>query len=171
METINDYFRARPVLGVLTLLVCLLSGCASVKIYSRSDLTGETGLKFYTVKPYLLVETNAEKDNLVKTTVVYLPDLANPQYLVLKPGIGSNELKLGFTNGSLSSYGVLTESQISETINSLAALASKWTWAANQLGQPGISPKQSSSDTNFKLFEIIIGAGETVLKEVTIGSR
>lgn len=151
-----------------TLSFCLLSGCASVKIYSKPDLTGETGLKFYTVKPYLLVELNGEKDNLVKTSVVYLPDLANPQYLVLKPGIGSNELKLGFTNSSLSSYGLLSESQISETINAIAGLASKSGYAANAFGQAPVIPKQSSSDANFKLYEIVIGVGGTSLKEVTL---
>ena len=153
-------------LGIISLLFCFLSGCASVRIYSRPDLTGQTGLKFYTAKPYLLVELNSEKDNLVKTSVVYLPDLANPQYLVTKPGFGSNELKLGFTNGSLSSYGVLSESQITETINALAGLASKSGYAVNQFSQPGVNTKQSSPDANFKLYEIIIGTGGTSLKEV-----
>jgi hypothetical protein len=153
------------------LLLCFLSGCASVRIYSRPDLTGQTGLKFYTVKPYLLVELNGEKDNLVRTSVVYLPDLANPQYLAIKPGLGSNELKLGFTNGSLSSYGVLSESQVTETINALAALASKSGYAVNQFSQPGTGEKIVSSDTPFRLYEIIIEAGGTSLKEVTMGER
>jgi hypothetical protein len=156
-------------LGICSLIFCLLSGCASVKIYTRSDLTGETGLKFYTSKPYLLVELNGEKDNPMKTTVVYLPDLANPMYLFLKPGIGSNELKLGFTNSTLSSYGVLSEAQITETINALAGLASKSGYAANQFGHPAESPEQSSPDVNFKLYEIIITAEGTTLKEVKYG--
>src|ERR1035437_6291460 len=118
--------------GLAFLVFCLLSGCASVRIYSRPDLTGETGVKFYSVKPYLLVELKGEKNNTVKTSEVYLPDLANPQYLAVKPGLGSNELKLSFTNGSLSSYGVLSESQITETLNALAGLASKSGYAVNQ---------------------------------------
>jgi len=155
-------------LGICSLLFCLLSGCASVKIYSRPDLTGETGLKFYTAKPYLLVEPNGEKDNVVKTSVVYLPDMANPQYLVMKPGLGKNELKLGLTNGSLSSYGVLSESQIAETINALAALASKSGYAVNAFGQAGnMGVNPVPAEEKFKLYEIIIETGVTRLKEVT----
>ncbi len=58
------------------------------------------------------MEYQAEKDNTVKTTVVYLPDLANPQYMVLKPGIGSSELKMSFNNSALESYGVVADSQV-----------------------------------------------------------
>jgi hypothetical protein len=58
------------------------SGCASVKFYSDPGLRKETGLRYYTLKPYLLVEYQAEKDNTVKTSVVYLPDLENPSILL-----------------------------------------------------------------------------------------
>ena len=152
--------------GIVSLIFCLLTGCASVKIYTKPDLTGETGIKFYTVKPYLLVELNAEKDNTVKTTVVYLPDLANPQYLSVKPGMGATELKLGFTNSALSSYGLLTESQITETINALAGLASKSGYAMNQFSQPGVPVKQAPQEVNFRLYEIVMENGGTRLKEV-----
>jgi len=56
--------------------IVLLAGCATVKVYSDAGLKNETGLRFYTLKPYLLVEPMAEKDNTVKTSVVYLPDLS-----------------------------------------------------------------------------------------------
>ena len=65
----------------------LMSGCATVKVYSDAGLKNETGLRFYTLKPYLLVEYLAEKDKTVKTSVVYLPDLSDPQFMVLKPGV------------------------------------------------------------------------------------
>ncbi len=65
----------------------MLAGCATVKVYSDAELKNETGLRFYTLKPYLLVEYQAEKDNTVKTTVVYLPDLSDPQFMVLKSGL------------------------------------------------------------------------------------
>jgi hypothetical protein len=151
----------------LTVLLCLLSGCASVKFYSGSGLTGKTGLRFYTVKPYLLVEFNAEKDNTVKTSVVYLPDVANPQYLILKPGIGSSELKLAFTNGSLNSYGLVSESQIPETINAIAGLVSKSSDAVAPFTKAEGIVRQAASDINFKLYEIVIGTDGTTLKEVT----
>ena len=45
------------------LVACIpFSGCATVKVYSDAGLKNETGLRFYTLKPYLLVEYLAEKD-------------------------------------------------------------------------------------------------------------
>ena len=84
------------VLALLTVSGILLTGCATVKVYSDAGLKNETGLRFYTLKPYLLVEYLAEKDNTVKTSVVYLPDLSDPAVHGLKPGIGSSELKMSF---------------------------------------------------------------------------
>ena len=81
------------ILAVLIVAGFLFSGCATVKIYSDAGLKNETGLRFYTLKPYLLVEYLAEKDKTVKTSVIYLPDLSDPQFMVLKPGVGSSELK------------------------------------------------------------------------------
>ena len=150
-----------------TLLLCLLHGCASVNFYTGSDLTGKTGLKYYNVKPYLLVEPNATKDNSIKTSVIYLPDLANPQYLAIKPGFGSSELKVALTNGSLSSVGLLNESKISESINALATLLSKSGYALTQFSQPGNVTIQSSEAPDFRLYEIVITAGGTSLREVT----
>lgn len=148
------------------LAVFLSAGCASVKFYSKPDLSGETGLRYYTVKPYLLVELNSEKDNTVKTTLLWLPDLSNPQYIVLKPGIGSNELKLAFTNSSLTSYGLVSESEIPETIGDLSTLISKTSDAVQPFAKPQEDPKQTQSDNNFKLFEIIINSSGTTLKEI-----
>jgi len=149
------------------LVVCFLSGCASVNFYTGSDLTGKTGLKYYNVKPYLLVEQNATKDNSVKTSVIYLPDMANPGYIAIKPGFGSSELKVALTNGSLSSVGILNESKIPESMNAIAALLSKSGYAVNQFSQPG-TPAQSIDQPDFRLFEIIVGKEETTLKEVKI---
>jgi hypothetical protein len=152
-------------LVIITLTLTLLYGCASVRIYSKSDLKNKTGLKFYSVKPYLLVELKSEKDMTVKTTVIYLPDLANPQYLNVKPGAGSNELKLAFSNGILNSYGLTSESNVAETINSLAALIGKSTDAVRQLEAPraGI---EAIGEVNFELYEIIITAEGTRLRRV-----
>jgi hypothetical protein len=69
-----------------TILVVLVSvfiyafnGCAPVQFYSNKSLTEKTGLKYYTVKPFLHVERDPETNRVVKATVIYLPDLANPQ--------------------------------------------------------------------------------------------
>jgi len=143
----------------------ILTGCATVKFYSDPDLKNKTGLRYYTLKPYLLVEYRAEKDNTVKTSVVYLPDLANPQYLEFKTGIGSNDIKLTFTNSSLTSYGVVSESMFSETLEAVASMLSKSAYAAQAFTGKGMSDTDESG-THFKLYEIIPGRDETTIKEI-----
>ena len=122
-------------LPLLVVSLIMLSGCATVKVYSNSDLKKETGLRFYTLKPYLLVEYMADKDNTVKTTVVYLPDLSSPQFMVLKSGIGSSELKMSFKNSALESYGVVTL---------LNANATPWAYVIFNFGGKYISPANDS---------------------------
>jgi hypothetical protein len=161
--------RAIPLFFIL-LFLCLLSGCASVNFYTSADLTGKTGLKYYNPKPYLLVESNATKDNSVKTSIVYLPDMANPGYIAIKPGFGSSELKVSLTNGSLSSVGLLNESKIPESLDALGALLSKSGYAVNQFSQPG-PPTQSINQPDFRLFEIVVGVEATTLIEVKIGEK
>ena len=144
----------------------VISGCASVKFYSDPGLGKETGLRYYTLKPYLLVEYQAEKDNTVKTSVVYLPDLENPQYIVIKSGIGATDLKMAFTNSALNSYGVSTESEYPELFESIASMLSKSAYAAQGFGGSETSA-QNCSEQIFQLFEFISDASGTRLKEVT----
>jgi hypothetical protein len=154
---------------VMVVAVCmiLLTGCATVKVYSDADLKKETGLRCYTLKPYLLVEYMAEKDNTVKTTVVYLPDLASPQYMVLKSGIGSGELKMTFNNSALESYGVTTDSKLPESMEAFAAMLSKSAYATNALtGPESPGTMNFEPETFFRLFEILPTPSGTVLKEV-----
>jgi hypothetical protein len=158
--------RAIP-LFIIPLFLCLLTGCASVNFYTGADLSVKTGLKYYNVKPYLLVEPNATKDNSVKTSIVYLPDMANPGYIAIKPGFGSSELKVALTNGSLSSVGLLNESKIPESMDAIAALLSKSGYAVSQFSQPG-PPAQTAEKPDFRLYEIIVGKEETLLREVKI---
>jgi hypothetical protein len=150
----------------LIISILLMSSCASVKICSGSG--AETGLRFYTVKPYLLVELQSEKDNTVKTTVVYLPDLADPQYIFFKPGFGSNEVKMTFTNSALNSYGSVSESQIPETINAIASLISKGADAATTFTAPPNFSGQPISSEIFKLYEIVFDKEGTSLREVNL---
>ena len=139
--------------------IILFTGCATVKVYSDADLKNETGLRSYTLKPYLLVEYMAEKDNTVKTTVVYLPDLANPQYMVLKPGIGSSELKMSFNNSALESYGVVTDSKLPESMEAFAAILSKSAYATQAFTGPETQgTRNAEPGTSFRLFEIIPGS-------------
>ena len=142
----------------------ILQGCATVKFYSDPGLKNETGLRYFTVKPYLLVELKAEMDK-VRSTVIYLPDLANPQYVVAKAGMGKNELRLAFTNSVLASYGVVSESMVSETLESFASMLSKSAYAAKEFIPKDVS-EATDSGKYFRLFEIIPGADGTILKEI-----
>lgn len=149
----------------------IMSGCATVRVYSDADLKNETGLRCYTLKPYLLVEYLAEKDNTVKTSVVYLPDLASPQYMFLKPGIGSSELKMTFRNSALESYGVVTDSRLPESMEAFAAMLSKTAYATQTFTRSSLTEEESGilnfePGIPFRLFEIVFSPGGSALKEV-----
>ena len=147
--------------------IVLLAGCATAKVYSDAELKNETGLRFYTLKPYLLVEPMAEKDNTIKTSVVYLPDLSDPQFMVIKAGIGSSELKMSFNNSALESYGVVTDSQLPESMEAFAAILSKSAYATQAFtGPEPPGTMNTETATPFRLFEIIPGPDGTSLKEV-----
>ena len=162
------------ILALLTASGILLTGCATVKIYSDAGLKKETGLRFYTLKPFLLVEYLAEKDKTVKTSVMYLPDLSDPQFMVLKPGVGSSELKMAFKNSALESYGVAVDSQLPESMAAFAAMLSKSAYAAQAFeGAPSFMPSEEeelSTDpgASFRLFEIITGLSGSTLREVVL---
>jgi len=155
------------VIAAVVVAFLLASGCATVKIYSDAGLKDETGLRYYTLKPYLLVEYLAEKDNRVKTTVVYLPDMSHPQYMKLKPGIGASELKMTFSNSALESYGVVTDSQLPESMAAFADILSKSAYAAQTFS--GTAPRSTSDGDQvspFRLYEILFTPEGTVLREV-----
>lgn len=167
----NSAKSGKQVVSVIALVALLtLSGCATVKFYSDPDLKKETGLRYYTLKPYLLVEYKAEKDNTVKTTVVHLPDLSNPQFLKARTGIGKNDIKLTFTNSGLASYGAVSQSQIPELMEAFANILSKSAYAAQAFTGSGL-PASNDSTNYFKLYEIIPGLDGSALKEVVIGNR
>jgi hypothetical protein len=100
----------------------ILYSCAAVKVYTDEGLTKRTGIKYYHSKPFLLVEKNSAKDIPLKTTVVYLPDMSKPYYAKTISGLGSNDLKISYENGAISSYGVVTDTKIPEAITSLTGL-------------------------------------------------
>ena len=155
------------VLAVFAVAISLITGCATVKVYSDAELTTETGLRYYTLKPYLLVEYMANKDNTAKTSVIFLPDLSSPQYIKVKPGIGSSELKMTFSNSTMESYGVATDSQLPESMEAFAAMLSKSAYASQAFEgrEPGGTMNQDHS-TPFRLFEILSTPMGTVLKEI-----
>ena len=155
------------VFAAIVVACILLAGCATVKVYSDAGLNNETGLRFYTLKPYLLVEYMAEKDNTVKTTVVYLPDLSSPQFMRVKPGLGASEVKMGFKNSALESYGVVADSKLPEGLEAFAAVLSKSAYATQAFTGPAPGGTTDQDQiVPFRLYEVLTTPAGTVLKEV-----
>lgn len=155
----------KPRLFFLLLTFGLLTtGCATVKFYNDESLTMETGLKVYSSKPYLLVEHMGTKTVNLKTSIVYLPDLASPQYIRIKPGIGSAALKLELNNGMLTSYGLTTDTKIPEMLGKVTDLITKSTTSLD-----GLVNNKTDAGTEppfFELYEIVISRGPTRLVRV-----
>jgi hypothetical protein len=183
-------------------LLFLLGSCANVKFYSASlnsdgsiKNLNKTGLRVYTAKPYLLVEYNTPPDKdtaskadpkaakdkaakidtlMVKTSIIYLPDLQNPQYIKLTPGLGSSDLKIALANGILTSYGLTTDTKIPETITAVTGLVTGLASAAGKMAvtkevnTSSVKPKEKKP--SFELYEICFDAGCncTVLKPVKL---
>jgi hypothetical protein len=160
---------------ILTSIFCLavlaLDGCSPVKIFSNSGLTEKSGLKFYAVKPFLQVERDSETNRVVKATVLYLPDLANPQYMAIKDGPGSRKVDLKLTDGSINTFGYASDTNVAETLSSIAALLSKGTTALTELNAIKAPQGLKAVSNSMELYEIIIGAEKTTLREVTIGKE
>ena len=155
------------------IFVCLFilsfAGCASVQIYSNKGLTEKTGLKYYTVKPFLHVERDPETGRIVKATVLYLPDLSNPQYMVIRDGVNSRKINLKFTNGSIDTFGYTSTGKVGESVDALAALLSKSTDALTELNVLKSMQTAKTNSNSVELYEIVFGADKINLREVTIG--
>jgi hypothetical protein len=151
----------------LTLIV--LSGCAPVQIYSNKSLSEKTGLKYYTVKPFLHVERDSETNRIVKSNVIYLPDLANPQYLVMRDGVNSRKINLKFKEGAITDFGFSSTGKVGESVDALAAMITKSTDALTELTALKTLQAAKTSSNTVELYEIIIGPEKTTLREVTVG--
>lgn len=146
-------------------------GCAPVQFYSNKALTEKTGLKYYTVKPYLHVERDAETNRIVKATVIYLPDLANPQYMRIREGVNSKKVNLKFSNGSIDTFGYSSTGKVGESVDALAAMITKGTDALTELNALKSLQAVKASSNTVELYEINFGADRTTLREVTIGKE
>ena len=149
----------------------VITGCAPVQFYSNKALTEKTGLKYYSVKPFLHVERDAETNRIVKATVLYLPDLANPQYMLIREGLNSKKVNLKFTNGSIDTFGYTSTGKVGESDDALSAMISKGTDALTELNTLKSLQAVKASSNIVELYEIIFGADRTTLREVTIGKE
>ena len=155
----------------VSLTILVFTGCAPVQFYSNKGLNEKTGLKYYTVKPYLHVERDAETSRIVKTTVLYLPDLANPQYMVIHEGLGSKKLNLKFKDGSIDTFGYTSTGKVGESVDALAALITKSTDALTELNALKSLQAAKASSNTVELYEIVFAADKTTLREVTINKE
>lgn len=153
---------------VAGVFILAYTGCAPVKFYSNSELTNISGLKYYTVKPYLQIEREPLNNSIVKATILYLPDLETPQYIVMKDGLGSRKLDLKLTDGSINTFGLDTDPKIAETITALSGLVSKTAAAITDLSTLKAIPPAAASPTIMELYDIIMINGLTSVKKIEI---
>jgi len=142
----------------------LATSCATVKFYHDPTLKNETGMRVYSAKPYLLVEYQGTKTVSLKTSIVYLPDLSDPQYIKIKPGIGSSALKIELTNGMLTSYGLTTDTKVPEILGKVTDLLTKSTTSI-----AGLTSNKTDAEPGqpaFELYETVISNGLTKLVQV-----
>lgn len=141
----------------------LIASCTPVRFYSDPQLTKKTGIRFYSVKPFLLAERELESGRIIKSSVICLPDLSNPQYMEIKSAPGASKTDLKLDEGILTSFGLDYEQLLPETIESISSLVSKTAEAAKDLN-PLKAPV--SSPNTVVLFEIIMTPEGTFLKEI-----
>jgi hypothetical protein len=153
----KNYFYA------ICCLCFLLVGCAGVKIFSDAELLHPTAIQFHYAKPFLLVEYNATKDGLVKTTIVYLPDQSETYYAKMVSGLGNSDLKIAFENGAIASLGTSSDNKILLSTGSLSSLISDLAKMPNATTN---ELKNTANEPSFDLFEIFISDGKTSLKKV-----
>lgn len=157
--------------AAISLSILVLNGCAPVRIYSNKGLTEKTGLKYYTVKPFLHVERDIETNRIVKATVIYLPDLANPQYMVIRDGLNSRKINLKFTDGAINTFGYSSTGKVSESVDALASVITKSTDALTDLKALNGLQSVKSASNNVELYEIIFEADKTTLRQVIVGKQ
>ncbi|MGH8100851.1 MAG: hypothetical protein ACREIW_06105 [Chthoniobacterales bacterium] len=137
-------------------------GCAHITFHDPT--TGDkknVGVEYYKPKLYVLVTRT--KENEYSSSIVTLPDLAQPRYALLHPGYGSNNLTLKLNNGILTEVGQQTDTKVPETITALSGLATAAAGIAKSLSaQRG----GAEGEPQFWLFEIVVDQGRTKLRQV-----
>lgn len=155
------------IIAVVAITIIILAGFAPVKLYSNSGLTESTGLKYYTLKPYLQVE-RASNNSILKITVIYLSDLENPQYMVINFGLGSRKVDLKLTDGAISTLSLSSDSKIPESIDALTGLISKGTSSVTNLTVPKSKIPTLTTTPTTELYDIIMDKGVTSFKKIEI---
>jgi len=148
--------------------ILTFTGCTSVQFYSNPELTQKAGLKYYTVKPYLQVEREPVNNSIVKATILYLPDLENPQYIVMKDGLGSKKLDVKLAEGTISTFGLDSDPKINESVEALTDLISETASAVTDLSTLKGIPGAAATPTITEIYDIIITNGQTSVKRIEV---
>ena len=150
------------------IFILTFTGCSSVNFYSNPELTRKSGLKYYTVKPYLQVEREVVNNSIVKATILYLPDLENPQFIAMKDGIGSKKLDVKLIDGSISTFGLDSDPKIAESLAALSGMVSKTVTAITDLSTLKGIPGAAAPATITELYDIIMTGGLTSVKKIEV---
>ncbi len=153
---------------VTGIFILVFTGCSPVKFYSNAELTKQSGFKYYPAKPYLQVERDQASNNVVKATILYLPDLENPQYIAIKDGLGSRKLDLKLTDGTITTLGLETDPLIAETLTAAANVVSKAASAITDLSALKGLPPTAASTTITELYDIIMTNGSTSVRRIEV---
>lgn len=155
-------------ISILFIIVFISASCAPVSFYSNPELTEKAGLKYYTKKPYLMVERDPESNRISNAIVIYLPDLANPQYMIINGGIGSRKIEMELSEGSIKSFGSTSDPEIDETVTALAGLISKGAGTLTDIAALRNPPTLIENEVSVELYEILIDSGGTRVRKVEI---
>jgi hypothetical protein len=147
--------------GGFVAVLALTAGCARFAIYDNPRQAGEeSGIRFYAAKPYILVTENADPEK-PDVTVVYLPDLANPQFAQPRTGVGMAKLTMEFSNSILTKFGQETDTKIPELLDSVGSLT-KMLADLRRAGPRDLSGAARPAE-KFQLYEIAVVDGRTQL--------
>jgi hypothetical protein len=148
--------------------ILAFTSCTSVKFYSDAGLTKKSGLKYYTVKPYLQVERETVNNSIIKASILYLPDLENPQYIAVKDGLGSKKLDVKLSDGAITTFGMETDPKIAESISALSSLVSKAATTLSGLSTLKVAAPAAAPATITELYDIVMTNGVTSVKKIEV---
>ncbi|MET3115819.1 hypothetical protein AAKU64_000022 [Undibacterium sp. GrIS 1.8] len=135
--------------AAILVLVAMTVSCARMQFFTNPDLSGaETGIKFYTPKPYLLIARTGNKDKPVDVQSIYIPDLSKPIYAKATPGYGSADVSIALSNGMLTNFGSKTDSSIPALITALGGFDQALAGASKTRKETDLLKPQSGVNYN-----------------------
>ena len=148
--------------------IVLIASCSSVRFSGSPGGNQTSGLKYYSPKPYVQVERDAVSGSVMKSTLFFLPDMENPQYMYIKPGIGSSKADVKLENGILTNFGTATDTDIPGIISSMAALVGKGGEAVSDLSQLKTPVPGDATATVTEIYELVMADGITTARRIEL---